>query len=161
MWSHRQLVTICTQVNSCKSSDLVVVLLLYLWIGWGEKNLCGQILSCHAVPIFHAISFFPISLVVSAISSSYSYSDSFQPSVGLVMAVFRPAFPAVLPNPQNVFERMVITNCSIGVVVPTFLEVMWTVSRFLVSHSRLYEGLVSQPRFCKLSQDNEGSCMLL
>jgi len=124
-------------------------------------GLCGQIVSCHAIPVFHAISLFPISLVVSTIFSSHSYSNRFQPSVGLVMAVFRPAVPAVLPNPQKVFERMVITNCSIGVVVPIFLEVMWTVLRLLVSHSRLYEGMVSQPHFRKLSQDDEGSCMLL
>ena len=124
-------------------------------------NLCGQIISCHAVPGFHAMSLIPIYLGVSTICSSHSYSDGFQPCVGLVIAVFRPAFPAVLPNPQNVFENVVLTNCSIGVAVPTFLEVMWTVSRLLVSHSGLYEGLVSQPRFRKLPQDNGGSCMLL
>ena len=38
------------------------------------------------------------------------------------MPVFRPAFPAVLPNPQNIFEGMVTTNCSIALTVPTFLE---------------------------------------
>jgi hypothetical protein len=47
----------------------------------------------------------------------------------MVVAVFKPAFPAVLPNPQNVFEGIVITNCSISVAVPTFLEVMWTAPR--------------------------------
>jgi hypothetical protein len=77
------------------------------------------------------------------------------------MAVFKPAFPAVLPNPQNVFEGMVVTSCSIGVAVPTFLEVMWTVLGLLLSHSMLYEGMVSQPRFRKLPQDHEGSCMSL
>jgi hypothetical protein len=39
------------------------------------------------------------------------------------MAVFKPAFPAVLPNPQNVLEGMIATNCSIGAAAPTFLEV--------------------------------------
>ena len=39
------------------------------------------------------------------------------------MAVFKPAFPAVLPNPQNVLEGMIATNSSIGAAAPTFLEV--------------------------------------
>jgi hypothetical protein len=136
-------------------------LLLGFWLGWGGTGLWGEIVSCHAIPIFHALSIFPLFLVVSAIFSSYSYSNRFQPSVGLVMAVLRPAVPAVLPNPKNVFEGMVMTNCSLGVSVPTYLEVMWTVLRFLLSHSRLYQDMVSQPRFRKLSQDHEGSCMLL
>lgn len=50
-------------------------------------------------------------------------SDIPQPSAGVVMAVFKPAFPAVLPNPQNVLEGMIATNCSIGAAAPTFLEV--------------------------------------
>jgi hypothetical protein len=39
------------------------------------------------------------------------------------MAVFKPAFPAVLPNPQNVLEGMMATKCTIGAAAPTFLEV--------------------------------------
>jgi hypothetical protein len=39
------------------------------------------------------------------------------------MAVFKPAFPAVLPNPLNVLEGMIATKCSIGAAAPTFLEV--------------------------------------
>lgn len=121
MWSHRQLVTQCT--SSCGSSTLVIELLSFLWPGWGEMDLCGQIVSCHAMPVFHAISLLQITLVVSAMSSSHFHSNDFQPSAGLVMAVFEPAFPAVLPNPQNVLEGMIVTKCSIGAAVPTFLEV--------------------------------------
>ena len=58
-----------------------------------------------------------------------SFLISLQVSVGVVMAVFKPAFPAVLPNPQNVLEGMIATQCSIGSTVPTFLEVG---DRFLV-----------------------------
>jgi hypothetical protein len=46
-----------------------------------------------------------------------------QPSTGVVMAVFKPAFPAVLPNPQNVLEGTIATKCSIVAAAPTFLEV--------------------------------------
>ena len=119
--------------------------MLLTTVGWGDTNLYGHIASCHAVPVFHALSFFPIFQAVSVISSSASYSDGFQPFVGLVMAVFRPTFPAVLPNPQNIFEGMVITNCSIALTVLTSLEVMWTVPRLLVSHSRLFKAWSRNP----------------
>ena len=39
------------------------------------------------------------------------------------MAVFKPVFPAISPNPQNVLEGMIATKCSIGAAAPTFLEV--------------------------------------
>ena len=47
---------------------------------------------------------------------------SLQVSVGVVMSVFKPVFPAVLPNPQNVLEGMIATQCTIGAAAPTFLE---------------------------------------
>ncbi|KAI9464124.1 acetyl-CoA synthetase-like protein [Lactarius psammicola] len=91
VWAHRHVVTLCT----------------IPW--WGEMDMCGQIMSCHAMPVFHGMGVLQIALVVS---------------VGVVMAVFKPAFPAVLPNPQNVLEGMIATQCSIGAAAPTFLE-MW------------------------------------
>lgn len=39
------------------------------------------------------------------------------------MAVFKPQFPAVLPNPQNVLEGMMVSKCTLGASAPTFLEV--------------------------------------
>jgi len=86
-------------------------------------DLCGQIMSCHAMPVFHGMGLLQIALVVSAACSGYSNFNYFQPSSGVVMAVFKPAFPAVLPNPQNVLEGMVVTMCSIGAAAPTFIEV--------------------------------------
>jgi hypothetical protein len=98
-------------------------LLLCLRLGWGEMDLCGQIMSCHAMPVFHGMGLLQIALVVSETYSRYFRSNGFQVSAGVVMAVFKPAFPAVLPNPQNVLEGMMTTNCSIGAAAPTFLEV--------------------------------------
>lgn len=89
VWTHSHVVTLCT----------------IPW--WGEMDLCGQIMSCHAMPVFHGMGVLQIALVVS---------------VGVVMAVFKPACPAVLPNPQNVLEGMVVTQCSIGAAAPSFLE---------------------------------------
>ncbi|KAH9955362.1 acetyl-CoA synthetase-like protein [Russula dissimulans] len=89
VWSHKQLVSLCT----------------IPW--WGEMDLCGQVMSCHAMPVFHGMGLLQIALV---------------PSSGVVMAVFKPAFPAVLPNPQNVLEGMMVTKCAIGAAAPTFIE---------------------------------------
>ncbi|KAI0265422.1 acetyl-CoA synthetase-like protein [Gloeopeniophorella convolvens] len=89
IWSHRHLVVLCT----------------IPW--WGETDLCGHIMSCHAMPVFHGMGVLQICLV---------------PSTGVVMAVFKPAFPAVLPNPRNVLEGMISTDCTIGAAAPTFLE---------------------------------------
>lgn len=66
----------------------------------------------------------------------YFHSNKFQPSTGLVMAVFKPASPAVLPNPQNVLEGMIATKCSIGAVVPAFIEVTWLIPCLFAFHSR-------------------------
>ena len=40
-------------------------------------DLCGQIVSCHAMPVFHAISLLQITLVVSAISSAHIHCQHF------------------------------------------------------------------------------------
>ena len=69
MWSHKQLVIQCT--SSCKSLILMMELLSYLRLGWGEMDMCGQIVSCHAMPLFHVISILQITLVVSVTSSSH------------------------------------------------------------------------------------------
>jgi hypothetical protein len=89
-------------------------------------DLCGQIMSCHAMPVFHGMGILQIALVVSVacgLCRVIHFSNISQPSAGVVMAVFEPAFPAVSPNPQNVLEGMIATNCSIGAAAPTFLEV--------------------------------------
>lgn len=86
-------------------------------------DLCGEIMSCHAMPVFHGMGVLQIALVVSVTYSEHFLSNSLQPSAGVVMAVFKPAFPAVLPNPQNILEGMIASNCSIGAAAPTFLEV--------------------------------------
>ena len=48
-------------------------MLLNLWLhmelGWGEMDLCGQIMSCHAMPVFHGMGILQIALVVRALCS--------------------------------------------------------------------------------------------
>ena len=75
MWSHKQLVTLCTV--PCKSPAFVIELLLCLWLGCGEMDLCGQVMSCHAMPVFHGMGVLQIALVVSATSSGYFLFQQF------------------------------------------------------------------------------------
>lgn len=102
-WSHRQVVNNLSTIP---------------W--WGEVDFCGQIMSCHAMPVFHGMGVLQIAIVAT---------------VGVVMAVFKPSFPAVMPNPQNVLEGMISTQCSIGAAAPTFLEA-WSRSPAAVDYLR-------------------------
>ncbi|KAI0045616.1 acetyl-CoA synthetase-like protein [Auriscalpium vulgare] len=73
----------------------------------GELDLCGLIMSCHAMPVFHGMGIIQICIVVSS---------------GVEMAVFKPAFPAVMPNPQNVLEASIVSKSDIVAGAPAFLE---------------------------------------
>ncbi|KAI0318669.1 acetyl-CoA synthetase-like protein [Amylostereum chailletii] len=88
-WTHKNLLTLCA----------------IPW--WGEMDLCGSIMSCHAMPVFHGMGLLQLGLVVSC---------------GVEMAVFKPSFPSVMPNPQNVLQGMMATSCTLGAAAPTFLE---------------------------------------
>ena len=62
-----------------------------------------------------------------------------QVSSGVSMSVFKPTFPAVMPNPQNVLEGMIVSKSTIGAAAPTFLEVRESgIVQNLLSHWLLY-----------------------
>jgi len=50
-------------VSNILCSQLNFVQLIRL--GWGEMDLCGEIMSCHAMPVFHGMGVLQIALVVS------------------------------------------------------------------------------------------------
>ncbi|KAA1475309.1 acetyl-CoA synthetase-like protein [Dentipellis sp. KUC8613] len=93
---------------------------------YGELDMCDLVMSCHAMPIYHGMGLLQLALVASC---------------GLTMAVFKPAFPATLPNPQNVFEGIVATKCKIGAVAPTFLEV-WSRMPEAVAYLKTMEAMM-------------------
>lgn len=47
---------------------------------------------------------------------------SFQPSTGLVLAMYKPSIPAVVPTPENAFAAAMATNTELLVCAPMFLE---------------------------------------
>ncbi|TFY80855.1 hypothetical protein EWM64_g3157 [Hericium alpestre] len=93
---------------------------------YGELDMCDLVMSCHAMPIFHGMGLLQLALVASC---------------GITMAVFKPAFPAVLPNPQNVIEGLVGTKCQLGAAAPTFLEV-WSRMPEAVAYMKTMKALM-------------------
>ncbi|KAI0062574.1 acetyl-CoA synthetase-like protein [Artomyces pyxidatus] len=93
---------------------------------WGDMDLCGLVMSCHAMPVFHGMGLLQLAIVVST---------------GVEMATFKPAFPATMPNPQNVLEGMMATNSMIAAGAPTFLEA-WSRSTVAVAYLKKTKAVV-------------------
>ncbi|KAJ7667223.1 hypothetical protein B0H17DRAFT_990381 [Mycena rosella] len=74
---------------------------------YGQFDICGEILSVHAVPMFHLMG------VVQLPWTTFA---------GLAISVFPPAFPPVVPTPDRVFDGAVATQSTLMFCVPAFLE---------------------------------------
>lgn len=96
---------------------------------WGlefaSHDLCGEVIACHAVAMFHAIGLNFIAWMVS-IHRVLAHTIPLichKTGAGFVMGTFEPASPATAPNPDNVFQGTVDVGASYGFGVPAFLEV--------------------------------------
>ncbi|KAI0033029.1 acetyl-CoA synthetase-like protein [Vararia minispora EC-137] len=76
-------------------------------IHFGEIDLCGKVISCHGLPMFHGMGLMHI---------------LFAATTGIELAVFKPSSHAITPNPQNVLESMKATSAKIVMAVPSVLE---------------------------------------
>ncbi|KAK0497789.1 hypothetical protein EDD18DRAFT_1159316 [Armillaria luteobubalina] len=74
---------------------------------FGEVNICGDVLSAHAVPMFHLMG------AVQIAWTAYT---------GVIMTVFRPGWPPIIPTPDRVFSGAIATKCNLMFCVPAFLE---------------------------------------
>ncbi|KAJ6599959.1 hypothetical protein DFH09DRAFT_970599 [Mycena vulgaris] len=74
---------------------------------YGQVDICGQVLSVHAVPMFHLMG------VIQLPWTLFS---------GLTISVFPPAVPPVIPTPDRVFEGAIATKSTLMFCVPAFLE---------------------------------------
>ncbi|EPQ58591.1 acetyl-CoA synthetase-like protein, partial [Gloeophyllum trabeum ATCC 11539] len=74
---------------------------------FGETKLCGKVLSCHSLPMFHAMG--AIQLMWTAMN-------------GLIMSAFAPADPPIVPSPDRVFEDAIGTGSNFVFCVPAFVE---------------------------------------
>ncbi|KAJ7096117.1 hypothetical protein C8R44DRAFT_813206 [Mycena epipterygia] len=74
---------------------------------YGEVDLCGEVLSVHAVPMFHMLGLVQLPYVAFT---------------GMAISGFSPAAPPVAPTPDRVFEAAIATNSTLLICAPTFLE---------------------------------------
>ncbi|KAI0040339.1 acetyl-CoA synthetase-like protein [Auriscalpium vulgare] len=74
---------------------------------YGQVNCCGTVLGMHTAPLFHVMGLDNIFRAVS---------------VGVVLAVFKPSSPPVLPTPENYLEAALATQSSMLYCVPSFVE---------------------------------------
>ncbi|THV01944.1 acetyl-CoA synthetase-like protein, partial [Dendrothele bispora CBS 962.96] len=74
---------------------------------FGERDLTGQTISMHSMPMFHALGMFHLAWVVTS---------------GFVCATFPPQLPPVQPTPENVFNGTVKTDVDYVLCVPSLVE---------------------------------------
>ncbi|KAJ7598541.1 hypothetical protein C8J56DRAFT_914327 [Mycena floridula] len=75
---------------------------------YGERDLCGEVMACQTVPIFHGMG---VCLTC------------WPACLGLTIAFFRPSNPPIAPNPATVMQSVMATKCTLLFCVPAFLEV--------------------------------------
>ncbi|KAJ6545363.1 hypothetical protein B0H19DRAFT_1266811 [Mycena capillaripes] len=74
---------------------------------YGDLDLCGEVLSVHALPMFHLLGL--VQLPYAAFT-------------GMAMSAFSPSVPPKAPTPDNVFEAAIGTNSTFLICTPSFLE---------------------------------------
>ncbi|KAJ7607406.1 hypothetical protein FB45DRAFT_948237 [Roridomyces roridus] len=74
---------------------------------YGQMDLCGHILSAHAVPMFHLMG------VILLPWTAFT---------GLQISVLPPTTPPTVPTPDRVFDGAITTKSSLLFCVPVFLE---------------------------------------
>ncbi|EIN04342.1 acetyl-CoA synthetase-like protein [Punctularia strigosozonata HHB-11173 SS5] len=72
-----------------------------------HTDLCGEILGCQAVPMFHAMGIFTTMLVAGC---------------GMTVAAFKPQTPAIAVTPESTFESIINTGCTYTLSAPYIVE---------------------------------------
>lgn len=75
---------------------------------YGEMDLTGVTIACHAVPMFHGMGIVQLNFAVSS---------------GLVVSMFKPHSPPTIPDPVNTLRGALTTKSDLVAVVPAFIEV--------------------------------------
>ncbi|GLB41023.1 putative acetyl-CoA synthetase-like protein [Lyophyllum shimeji] len=74
---------------------------------YGETDICGRILSNHALPFFHAMGVVSLSWATIA---------------GVTLSNFAPSDPPVVPTPDRLYTSATTTESKLIFCVPSFLE---------------------------------------
>ncbi|KAJ8488944.1 hypothetical protein ONZ45_g13773 [Pleurotus djamor] len=93
---------------------------------YSSIDLCGRVVSTHSIAMFHAIG----TNFIAWTSGS-----------GPIWAVFAPASPATVPNPESIFQGTVDLSCDFTFGVPSFVE-LWSKDPVKVEHFKKMEGVL-------------------
>ncbi|KAI0685536.1 acetyl-CoA synthetase-like protein [Cerioporus squamosus] len=74
---------------------------------FGDIDICGLHVSMHALPLFHVMGSFAIGWAVGT---------------GVVINVFRPTSPPIVPTPETLLNAAVASKSEFMVCVPAFIE---------------------------------------
>lgn len=87
--------------------------------------MCGTVYAIHAAPMFHGMGLVQLSIIVSPFFAILllCVSDALQASAGLVLAVYRPASPPLIPTPDNFWDAIVRTRSELIACAPVFVQV--------------------------------------
>ncbi|KAI0740483.1 hypothetical protein C8Q76DRAFT_790931 [Earliella scabrosa] len=92
---------------------------------YGEVDLTGCTIAGHGTPVFHAHG---VSLYSTAVTT------------GIIIGVFPPSRPLVLPSSENVFAGAIATRADYIVTVPPFVE-EWARDPEKVTHMKRTKGV--------------------
>lgn len=70
--------------------------------------------------------------------------------MGVILAVYKPQFPPILPTPENVWETVLKTQSELALAVPVFVQ-EWARDPAKVAHLATMRGVV-----CKLLLTSSG-----
>lgn len=93
---------------------------------YGEVDLAGEIIGCHALPIFHGMGML---------------TSIFTAATGSIVAAFKPQSPPIVPNPNNVLEAVVSSKCDYVMIAPTFVET-WSQSQDAIEKLSRMKGVI-------------------
>ncbi|EKM49937.1 uncharacterized protein PHACADRAFT_213717 [Phanerochaete carnosa HHB-10118-sp] len=93
---------------------------------FGERDLTGQRLAFHSTPMFHGLGTMQIGWTAFS---------------GLVLTVFKPQVPPVVPTPESVMRGAIATKSDFIYCVPSFIE-EWATNPAHVRHLQSVQGII-------------------
>lgn len=93
---------------------------------YGERDLTGQRLASHSMPMFHGLGMI---------------MPGWTGSVGLVLSVFKPQIPPQVPTPESVMQGAIDTASDLIFCVPSFVE-SWASNPEHVEHLCGIQGII-------------------
>ncbi|KAI0343217.1 acetyl-CoA synthetase-like protein [Trametopsis cervina] len=115
-----------TAFPKTRMSTLKRSLLLVLTPYFGERNLTGKRIACHALPMYHGLGVVAMNWTVT---------------VGCILTVYPPQEPAIVPTPRSLMQGLVATESDYVISVPIMIEA-WAANPADVENLKSLEGVL-------------------